>query len=249
MSDTLKDLLGRSAFSFVGTIVHLGAATMTDVPVDDHTAVVQVDHVLHAPPAFANMETHRVTLQLAPGVSVPVVGESLAFFAEGLAFGESIAIKEIGRLPVESVEAHANVAMAAGLTAGAFNPLLHEMSQDKLRVHMAEADAVVIGRVSGIEKAAPSTRSEHDPDWWRATIEVFHVERGTISPGPLKVLFANSVDVRWRHVPKPKAAQGGLWLLHATAGDLQALAPFQLVHPEDFQPTQQLDELRKPVGS
>jgi hypothetical protein len=248
MSDALKDLLGRSAFSFVATIVHLGAATMTDVPVDDHTAVVQVDHVLHAPEAFAHLENHRITLQLAQGVSVPAAGESYAFFAEGLAFGESVAVTEIGRLPVESVEPHANLAMAAGITAGAFNSLLHEMNQDKLRVHMQQADAVVIGRVSGIEKAGPSIRSEHDPDLWRATIDVFHVERGTVSPGPLKVLFANSLDVRWYQVPKPKAAQGGLWLLHATASDLNALAPFQLLHPEDFQPTQQLEELRKPVG-
>jgi hypothetical protein len=246
MSDTIKDLLARSAFSFVGTIVHVGAATMTDTPIDDHTAVVQVDHVLHAPDTFANMENHRITVQLAPGSEVPAVGQSLALFVEGLVFAESIVVKEIGRLPVDAVASHAQAAMNAGATAGAFNSLMHEMNQARLQDHMQQADAVVVGRVIGIEKAAPSRRSEHDPDWWRATIDVFHVERGNVPAGPIKVLFANSLDVRWRHVPKPKASQGGLWLLHDTDGDLAQLAPFQLLHAEDFQPTQQLEELRQP---
>jgi hypothetical protein len=248
MSDAIKDLLERSTFSFVGSIVHVGAATMTDVPVDDHTAVVQVDHVLHAPAAFAHMEGHRLTVQLAPGADVPAVGQMLALFAEGVAFGESVAVKEIGRLPVEAVEPHANAALAAGAPAGAFSAMLHDMRQGKIRDHMAAADAVVIGRVVGIEKVGPSQSSEHDPDWWRATIEVFHVERGTIPGGNVQVLFANSTDVRWYRAPKVTASQGGVWSLHATEGDLRSLAPFQILHPEDFQPTQQLDELRRSAG-
>jgi hypothetical protein len=248
MSDALKGLLEQSPFSFVGSIVLLGAATMTDIPVDDHTAVVHVDHVLHAPSAFAHMEDHRITIQLAQDAELPTVGQTLAFFVEGLAFGESVAVKEIGRLPVESVETQANAALAAGTPAGAFDAVLHDMRQGKIRDHMMAADAVVIGRVVGVEKAGPSSHSEHDPDWWRATIDVFHVERGNVAAGNVQVLFANSTDVRWYRAPKAAAGQGGVWILHATEGDLTALAPFQILHPEDFQPTQQLDELRNPRG-
>jgi len=125
----------------------------------------------------------------------------------GRAFGDSIAVAEIGRLPVESVEPHASLALASGATAGAFTGLLREMHQDKLREHMHAADAVVVGRVVSVEKAGTVTYSEHDPDWWRATIDVYHVERGQIKR-QVRVLFANSSDVRWRHTPKPKPSQG-----------------------------------------
>jgi hypothetical protein len=105
---------------------------------------------------------------------------------------------------------------------------------------------VVVGRVVKVEKAVAATGSEHDPDWWRATIDVYHVERGTVALGEIGVLYANSLDVRWRRAPKPRAAQEGVWILHVTQGDLQSVAPFQLLHPEDYQPVEQLEALRQP---
>jgi hypothetical protein len=244
MSDEIKALLAKAPFSFIGTVLHLGAATTTAVPVDGRTAVVHVDHVLHAPDAFARLDGHQITVQLSPAVDPPPVGESRAFFAQGLAFGDSIAVTELGRLPVESIQTHAQAAVNAGLTAGAFNGLLAEMKDDHLRAHATEVDTVVVGRVIGVQKVGPPMRSEHDPDWWCATIDVGHVERGSVSPGPVKVLFANSRDIRWHKSPKPQAGQSGLWLLHKSTQDVAALAPFQILHAEDMQPTQQLDVLR-----
>ena len=59
------------------------------------------------------------------------------------------------------------------------------------------------------------------------------------------VLYANSIDVRWRDSPKPKAGQSGLWLLHRTEDDHAALAPFELLHQIDLQPSTQVDLLRE----
>jgi hypothetical protein len=244
MSDQIKALLAQAPFSFIGTILHLGAATMTGITIDDRTAVVHVDHVLHAPDIFANIEGQRITIQLAANVDPPAVGQSLAFFAEGRVFGESIAVAEIGRLPVEAVEPHATAALAAGAPAGAFTGVLQEMEQDRLREHAGTADAVVVGRVVSVEKAGPVTLSEHDADWWRATIDVYHVERGQVRPGRVRVLYANSLDVRWRNAPKPRASQGGVWILHQSPAGLRRIAPFQILHPEDYQPTQNLEMLR-----
>jgi hypothetical protein len=237
------DLVRRAPFSFVGTIEHLGAGTMKDIPINDRTAVVRVDYVLHSPSAFATLEGHSVTLQLAANTDVPAVGESAAFFAEGVAFGESVALAEVGRLPVSAVEPQANAALAAGQT-GAFADLQRQVQTEQLRDHAGASDSVVVGRVMKLESVVRPSVSEHDPDWWKATIDVYHVERGNVQPGPLDVLYPNSLDVRWRQAPKPKASQGGLWILHATDGDLRNVAPFQLLHPDDFQPVQALDELR-----
>ena len=244
--EAIKKLLEESSFSFIGTVEQFGAATMSNLPVDDHTAVVHVDHVLHAPPAFVSLEGNRVTLQLSRDVAPPAVGQALAFFAQGLAFGESIALSEVGRLPVEDVEPHASSALLGGVKAGAFESIRNDMRREKLRIHAAASEAVVVGRVIKIEKAIASTGSEHDPDWWRTTIEVRHVERGKVAPGRVEVLYPNSFDVRWHSVPKPKAGTDGVWLLHATQGALRDAAPFEIVHPEDYQPLDQLDAIREP---
>jgi hypothetical protein len=224
--------------------MHVGAATTSHIAIDEKTAVVRIDHVLHAPDAFARMEGHQITVQLSLAEDTPAAGESLAFFTQGLTFGDSMAVTEVGRLSVEAVQPHAQMAAEAGKTAGAFDALAAEVDNDAFRARAAGADAVVLGQITGIEKIDPSGRSEHDPDWWQATINVTHVEKGGLKVGPVKVAFANSRDVRWHHAPKPRAGQTGLWLLQK--GDGANSAPYQILDAHDMQPTQQLDVLRAP---
>ena len=73
-----------------------------------------------------------------------------------------------------------------------------------------------------------------------------HVERGNAKEGPVEVLYPNSIDVRWHAVPKPKPGQEGVWILHTTTqGDQRAAAPYQLQHPNDYLPVDQLDAIRQ----
>ena len=131
MSDEdISRLLRQAPFSFVGTVEHRSAATMTDIPIDDWTAVVRVDYVLHSPEAFSTLQGHRITVQLAADKEPPAVGDALAFFAEGLAFGDSVAVAEVGRLPVDAVEPRVTSALAAG-EAGAFATLQREIEMDR----------------------------------------------------------------------------------------------------------------------
>lgn len=248
MPEPLKVLLGKAAFSFVGTVSSLGAATMTNIPIDDHTAVVQIEHVLHAPPNFARMEGQRVTVQLSGSEPLPAVGESLAFFTQGVAFGESIAVSEVGRLPVSEVEGFATAAIARGKVAGAFDEQLAELSADALRAHAAAADAIVVGRVVAVEKVGQSAASEHDPDWWRAKLAVTHVEKGQVSGDQITFLYANSMDVRWHNAPKAHPGMEGVWLLHRSDAARNALAEYEIRNPDDYQPTQKLDVLRSSGG-
>ncbi len=243
--DAIKKNLEAASFSFIGTVEQLGAATMSNLTVDESTAVVNVDHVLDAPPAFAQLEGHRVTVQLDRNSKPPAVGEAVAFFTQGLAFGDSVAVSEVARMSVEDVEPYATRAAEAGLTAGAFQDIRGQMRDERLRRHATtESDAVIVGRVVKVEKALAGTASEHDPDWWRATIEVQHVERGSVNKGTVDVLYPNSLDVRWHSVPKPRASSEGVWVLHATTGALRDAAPFQIVHPQDYQPAEQLNAIR-----
>ncbi len=245
--EALVELLRRAPFGFVGTVEHLGAATMKDVPIDDRTAVVYVDHVLHAPDVFAGLQGQRITVQLAKDKSAPKEGETAAFFTTGLAFGDSVAVSEVDRRSVDDMSAHLSAADAFG-PAAAMSMLRDDVASADARDHAATADAVVVGRVLKLESALRSTLSEHDPDWWKAVIDVHHVERGAISTGELSVLYPNSIDVRWRAAPKPRASQEGVWILHATVGDLRDLAPFRILHPDDYQPVERLDALRATRG-
>src|SRR4051812_11091078 len=104
--DPIVQLLRRAPFGFVGTVEHLGAATMRDVPIDDRTAVVMVDYVLHAPSPFTELQGQRITVQLAKDKTPPAEGESAAFFAQSLAVGDSIAVAEVDRRPLSEVDRH-----------------------------------------------------------------------------------------------------------------------------------------------
>lgn len=241
--DVVRDLLQRSGISFIGTVQQLGAATMSDLPVDDRTAVVLVESVLHAPAAFSQLAGSQVTVQLAANAPRLTVGDRYAFFANALAFGVSLAVSELGRLPTSAILPHLMASRAAtGETP--IGDIQAQLETQQLQQHADDADAVVVGQVSKLERARPGRLSEHDPDWWLATLEVHHAERGNIAPGHLTLLYANSLDVSWRAAPKPRAGQSGLWLLHATEGDLRGLAQYFLPHPEDYQPLQSLDQIR-----
>ncbi len=244
--DVVRDLLLRSGISFVATVQQLGAATMADLPVDDHTAVVVVDQVLQAPPAFAGLAGSHVTVQLTRG-ELPEIGAQYAFFANALAFGDSLAVAEVGRVSEAGIAPHLAVTNSAtgelpiaDLQAG--------IEFDRLSTHAASAAAVVIATVTKLEKAGPSVRSEHDPDWWIATLEVHHTERGNV-PDVVTVAYANSLDVRWRRSPKPRAGQSGLWLLHNSIDVVRQYAEYYLPDAEDYQPVQSLDAMRSTGGA
>jgi hypothetical protein len=121
------------------------------------------------------------------------------------------------------------------------------LADEDLRRHAEEAEAIVVGRVTAVEKAGPFVPSEHDPDWWRATVDVDHAEKGGLE-GSVQVLFPNSRDVMWSRVPKLAPGQTGLWLLHRTTGDEAALAPFTLLDTDDAHPADHVDRLRPEDG-
>jgi hypothetical protein len=247
--EELDDLLRRSQFVIEATVRAHERSTESDIPVDDHTVVVGVDRVLHAPAALAGAVGSEVTVQLLPGSAVPAVGGRLVLFTTAVAFGRGIAVAEVGRSEPEAV---GGTVMAAGRPAnipgarpGRPHPVLEaaeRLQDEQLRAHADQADAVVVGRVVAVEKAGPPVITEHDADWWRATIEVHQVEQGEVGDR-VEVLFANSSDVRWAALPKPSPGQDALFLLHATSGEQADLARFAILDTEDVQQADHVDRL------
>ena len=249
---TIKELVSSSGLSFAGTVESTGMAGSSGLPADDHTAVVQVEQVFHAPEQFAIPPGSKVIVQMSPDQPLLGPGERVTFFTNGLAYGDELVVTEVGRLPADAVTARTE--SLAGLVApvSAVQAALAELAQDDVADHAAQADAVVRGHVSALaEVPHDGLPGEHDAQWWTATLQVDLVARGDVGQPPgggqvqVVVLYANSLDVQWREWPKPKAGQGGLWLLHRTPEERAQSAPFELRHPIDLQPSLQLDLLRE----
>ena len=247
-SKAIPKLLQDSAFSFIGTIEHLGAATMADVPVNGRTTIVLVEQVLHAPEAFSQLAGSRVTLQLAARGTVPKVGARFAFFANAVAFGDSLALAEVGRLAADAVEPHVAAAAAPGAPAP-FQEFQNQIDNQRLLDHVKTADAVVVGRVAALAEVPNVGFAEHSHLWWKATLDVDHVEKGKDQEGMLDVLYANSLDVSWRDAPKPKAGQSGLWILHSTSVPELAQGRALRDHAPGGLPAGQFTRLMRESGS
>jgi len=241
----------EAPFVFEGSVKSLKESNVAAVPADARTVVVQVDHVRHAPRAMAGFAGQDVTVRLAPGESLHA-GERAVFFADGLVFGDHLAVQSLGHDPLIAPEARAALTGAS--------PVVHQ-----LRSRIDTAQSVVSGQVSAVRPhqpsavaaksrrsgAAPEGRiSEHAPFWQDAVITVSQVHKG---PAQKRVVvrFPSSTDVRWRSAPKFKKGQKGTWLLHAGAGAgargavraagarraVAAPTVYTALDPNDFQPS------------
>jgi len=245
--DSVKELLAESSLAFTGTVEQANASTVPDLPVDDRTVVVRVGEILHAPEAIDLQGGSTVTVQLAEQLPPMAPGEAATFFANGLAYGDELAVAEAGR---SSPEDAAPTARLAGLDAGVtpVRAAAAELAEDRVVEHAREADAVVRAQVVALAMVPPTRPPhEHDPQWWIATLRTDLVAKGDVEAGDeVAVLYANSLDVRVRDRPKPKAGQGGLWLLHRTADPaLAEQAPYELLDSLDLQDSIVLDVLRE----
>jgi hypothetical protein len=244
---SVKELLAESNLAFTGSVEEAKATRVPDLPVDDRTVVVRVGEVLHAPPAVDLQPGSTVTVQLAEDLPPLSAGEEATFFANGLAYGDELAVAEVGRTSAEDA---APTARLAGLDEGVtpVRAAAAELAEDEVVEHAREADAAVRAQVVALTMVPrPGPPLEHDPQWWIATLRTDVVAKGDIAEGEdVAVLYANSLDVRVRHRPKPKAGQGGLWLLHRTADPaLAEQAPYELLDPLDLQDSILLDVLRE----
>jgi hypothetical protein len=245
---SLKELLATSSLAFSGTVRSLGESPVAGVEADERTAVVQVDAALHAPEELDLAPGDAVTVQLSPDQPALQPGERATFFTVPVVYADTLVVAEVGRMAAEAITT-ARVGSPEA-PASPVEDALAEIDQDAIREHALDADAVVRGHVIALQAVDPrETLHEHHPHWWIATLLVDLVQRGDVPDvgeegGEVRVVYANSLDIRWRRWPKPKAGQSGMWILHRTADELAELAPFQLTHPEDLQPSLQLELLR-----
>jgi hypothetical protein len=107
--------------------------------------------------------------------------------------------------------------------------------------------------MSGQRAEEPSIyRSEHDPEWWIARVQVLTVLKGKAN-GEIDVLYPHSTDIAWYKAPKLHEGITGillLWRGKATeAVPEKARGMYQVIDPLDFLPMERLEEVQRLLGT
>src|SRR4051812_31967285 len=185
--------MNASALAFTGTVQSLGQSPEPGVAANERTALVQVDQALSAPEGIDVAPGSAIVVQLSEDRPALQPGDHVTFFANPLVYGAMLVVQEVDRSD-EPPRAAAVEAVA-------------DVEEEAAVEHAQAADAVVRGSVIGLRAAESNPQREHDPHWWVATLEVDLVARGDVEEGELEVVYANSIDRKWRTWPKPKAGQ------------------------------------------
>lgn len=236
-----EDLVQQAGFIFAGTVQRLGAATMSGVPAE-RTAVVRVDSPLAAPALLEGYVGQDVTVRLRAPEGLEE-GDEAVFFASGLVYGHSIALRELGHWPIRGnlIRLRQDVVEAQ-----------ERLARIELQRRLADAVAVVMGRVV---QTAPiksddehEPEREHDPRWVEAVIAIDLVLRGAQDQTSVVVLFAGSRDAKWRAAPKLQVGQSGIWILREAPIEGLDRAALVLVDPRDAQPPERLGRIQASLG-
>jgi hypothetical protein len=208
----------QAAFVFTGKVTKVKAATLPEVPTDN-TVIMQIEHIIKAPPMFTSITGQQITVRFHELPSVEE-GAVLTVFANGWIFAQSIAVDAV------------NYSRETDRTAVASSVQESVMASadNDLKERIESADMAVVGKVVKVERVELNERavalnpsavgetetthiSEHDPDWHEATLQLDEVVKGPSDAKEVKVVFPQSDDVRWYAIRKYQEGQQGIWLL------------------------------------
>jgi hypothetical protein len=240
----LARLAEEAGFVFRGRVTGHGTTEPTLAAASRDVVTVEIEEVLHSTDALRGLAGSRALVVTTRAAALQD-GTTTVFFTDCIAVGSQLVVREIGH-----VDPRVTREEAAGAVKAA--------RERPLRRRLAAAARVVAGTVVDAspleEHAAP--RSEHDPDWWIARVQVHAELKGgerskaageppkSASPSApvVEVLFANSTDIAWYQAPKLRKGTAGLLLLHHVAPeDVPAAARLarpmhKVVVPLDFIP-------------
>jgi hypothetical protein len=212
---TRAELVRQADVIFVGTVSMMGKTSFSAVPASQRTLVARVDAVLEKSAVVPLSPGDRVTIEVRDPARFHE-GMQATFYTRGWIIGEGIAVREVGHEP-----------MAQAMSATGASEIKREVDQTRSQVNDAQlaarmqaADAVVAGRVVGIQTvtlqpqgARPARVTEHDPEWREAVIQVDSAIKGAQPNERLVVRFPASRDVQWVAAPKFALGQEGTFIL------------------------------------
>lgn len=271
MSNTPSEaeLARQASFIFKGTVLKLKASNVAQVEArdKDKTIIARVDEIVQAPDAFADFINQEVTVKLREGQNLKV-GDHAVFYTNGWIRAENLAVEEVGHRAIEGAgttsddeaghssarELRKRLASAEAVVTGRV-----------VNVRVPEdAEPRLVGSANLEKPARFLPASEPESKWREAVVHVTEVLKGAHDQQEIVVRFPASKDALGDQATEFQVGQEGVFILHktlktgetseerppATAKDEEALTTsnaYTALHPKDFQPLDQLEEIRKLV--
>jgi hypothetical protein len=209
----VESLILGSSFVFLGE--------QTAARAGEGQAAVRVTRVVDGN-AFAKGLTGKTVFTNRPGKKGKFV-----FFTNGLAYGKTILLGEVGRIAPEEATRFGMRLQGNDIAVPAV----------RLAQRIRAAAVVVRGTVADVREAPRSERApvtEHDPKWMIATITTSEVLKGQRA-GRYLVAFPGGNDPLWEKLPRFKQGQTGTFILSSERLFLQPQKTFSMGSPLDFQ--------------
>lgn len=218
---------GESRFVFSGLVEGSRRSSLSILPGGPGTIVTRVEDIHIAAPDLRNQRDRVVTIVVTD--EAPDAGDRFVFFTNPIMFGETMAVREVGRISQPDDDEALARLMEKTET---------DMADERLRDHVASTEAIVEGRVRStrnLSTVSADTKGEHDADWWAATIRVARKLKGDVG-AEVDVRFPTSRDRRWFEVPRLREGDEGVFMLHRD-GEEHDGVHLALLHPDDFIPS------------
>jgi hypothetical protein len=234
--EDLVQLADTSAFIFTGSIARAGASTVAVLPVDETTVVVSVEDVIKSPLGLRGFAGREVTVQLLR----PLAEGQYVFFADPLAIGNGIAVKERAHL-------HAR---ERGEAAEAV-----ERGYARLIQRRAEgAFLVALGTVGQVRPLLPPEERRGRVPWSLAPFEIERVVKGRRARH-ITLLGPVPASKRLPRAPALRAGLHAILFLHRPPEDALELIDEEerqrtgfLAEPPDIQPPERLSTIIQILG-
>ena len=233
----LQKLVRDSSLIFSGTVIEVGASSVTNLPPRDNFAVVSVDNPMRFDPALGDLRRRKITVALLKrGELQP--DEKAVFFTLDWIQGGGIAVREVAHLPARQEDA-----VAAEVK---------RLPERHLAERLASAMLVVMAEVSEIKPTPFDIRSRDAPQWATARFRNLEALKGQPIEN-MVALFPTSERPIWARSPRLKRRQRGIFLLHRPPdwpplpdlGPTIISAVYTLLDQADVQPESQRPLIEK----
>lgn len=240
----LLRLVEESGFVFRGKVVGKGAPGVPLAAAEANAVRVQVDRIVRSTEVLRGFAGREVVV-IAESASAVEEGSEFFFFTNVVSLGNEVVVRGLGDVK------------ASRETAEEVTEAVRLVQERPLRERVTGAELIVTGRVIASRRAEePSVmRSEHDPEWWIARVEVQSVLKSGKAEKEIKeieVLFANSTDIAWYKAPKLHERASGILLLRRVREKQGvpevARSMWEEIDPLDFLPLDRLEEVERLLG-
>jgi len=227
----IEELVRDANLIFSGTVVELGASSVSNLAPRDNFAVVRVDNPLRFDPALGDLRRRRITVELLKQ-GEPQPDKRVIFFTLNWIQGGGIAAREVAHL-----EMHQEDEVVAEVA---------RLPERHLAERLAGAIVVVVAEVTETKLTPFNVLWRNAPQWATASFRNVESLRGQPIEN-MVVLFPTSGRPMWARSPRLTKGQRAIFLLHRPpdwpplpdSGATVTSAVFTVLDPADVQPESQ----------